>query len=114
MTSTAAMPVLAPDAQGVRRLEFSALGTQCLIKFRLEDERRALEFAAAALDWIGKFEAKFSRFRPDSLVSRINDAAGREWVKTDPEMEQLLDITTSFGFRGKSCSSRRLVAGCGP
>lgn len=92
MTATAAMPVLQPDAQGVRRLEFNALGTKCLIKFRLDDERSALEFAASALDWIGRFEAKFSRFRPDSMVSRINDAAGREWVKTDPEMEQLLDI----------------------
>lgn len=96
MTATATMPVLAPDAQGVRRLEFNALGTQCLIKFRLDDERSALEFAAAALDWIGKFEAKFSRFRPDSMVSRINAAAGREWVKTDSEMEELLDIAAEI------------------
>ena len=87
MTATATMPLLAPDAHGVRRLEFNALGTNCLIKFRLADERTALEFAAAALDWIGKFEAKFSRFRPDSIVSRINAAAGREWVETDAEME---------------------------
>lgn len=93
---TATMPVLAPDAQGVRRLEFNALGTKCLIKFRLDDERSALEFAAAALDWIGRFEAKFSRFRPDSMVSRINAAAGREWVKTDSEMETLLDIAAEI------------------
>jgi thiamine biosynthesis lipoprotein len=96
MTATASMPVLQPDAQGVRRLEFNALGTKCLIKFRLDDERSALEFAASALDWIGKFEAKFSRFRPDSMVSRINAAAGREWVKTDAEMETLLDIAAEI------------------
>jgi FAD:protein FMN transferase len=96
MTATATMPVLLPDAQGVRRLEFNALGTKCLIKFRLDDERSALEFAASALDWIGKFEAKFSRFRPDSMVSRINAAAGREWVKTDSEMETLLDIAAEI------------------
>ena len=96
MTATAAMPVLQPDAQGVRRLEFNALGTKCLIKFRLDDERSALEFAASALDWIGRFEAKFSRFRPDSMVSRINDAAGREWVETDAEMETLLDIAAEI------------------
>jgi thiamine biosynthesis lipoprotein len=93
---TATMPVLAPDALGVRRLEFAALGTNCLIKFRLDDERSALEFAASALDWIGTFEAKFSRFRPDSLVSRINAAAGREWVKTDSDMETLLDIAAEI------------------
>ena len=96
MTATATMPVLLPDAQGVRRLEFNALGTKCLIKFRLDDERSALEFAASALDWIGKFEAKFSRFRPDSMVSRINAAAGREWIKTDSEMETLLDIAAEI------------------
>ena len=96
MTATAAMAVLQPDVHGVRRLEFNSLGTKCLIKFRLEDERSALEFAASALDWIGKFEAKFSRFRPDSMVSRINAAAGREWVKTDSEMETLLDIAAEI------------------
>jgi thiamine biosynthesis lipoprotein len=83
---------LPPDALGVRRLEFRALGTDCQIKFRETDDGRALRFAADALDWIGKFEAKFSRFRPDSMVSRINDAAGRAWVDTDAETEQLLDI----------------------
>ncbi len=99
MDFTTTQPVLPADDLGVRRLEFNALGTTCLIKFIMPDERRALEFAAAALGWIGKFEAKFSRFRPDSLVSRINAAAGRGWVKTDTEMEELLDIAESLFAR---------------
>ncbi len=92
MTAEVEIPVLPPDAHGVRKLEFRALGTQCIIQFRQPDERAALLFAAEALGWLEEFEAKFSRFRPDSLVSQVNAAAGREWVKVDAEMERLLDI----------------------
>ncbi|HYF37128.1 MAG TPA: FAD:protein FMN transferase, partial [Prosthecobacter sp.] len=42
------------------------------------------------------FEAKFSRFRPDSMVSRINAAAGRQWVPIDREMEQMLDMADAM------------------
>ncbi|MEO5713557.1 MAG: FAD:protein FMN transferase [Luteolibacter sp.] len=99
MNATAPAPVLPADHLGVRSLEFKALGTNCLVKFRQPDERKALEFAAAALGWIGRFEAKFSRFRPDSLVSQINAAAGRGWVETDSEMEELLDIADGLYAR---------------
>jgi thiamine biosynthesis lipoprotein len=91
--------VLPPDAHGMRHLKFRALGTECLIKFRQADDRSALQFAAKALEWLGAFEAKFSRFLPDSIVSRINDAAGRSWVKTDPETDQLLDIAEELFTR---------------
>lgn len=81
-----------PDAPGVRRVEFKALGTKCVILFCLAHEKSALQFVAEALGWIQAFEAKFSRFKPDSLVSRINAAAGRSWIETDAEMDQLLDL----------------------
>lgn len=99
MSATATESVLPADELGVRKLEFKALGTNCLVKFRQSDERKALEFASTALGWIGKFEAKFSRFRPDSLVSKINAAAGRDWVDTDPEMEEMLDIADGLFAR---------------
>jgi FAD:protein FMN transferase len=99
MTATATQSRLPADKAGVRTLGFKALGTNCVVKFRLVSERRALEFAAAALDWIGKFEAKFSRFQPDSLVSRINDGAGKNRVETDDEMEEMLDIADGLFTR---------------
>src|SRR6478736_1174070 len=83
---------LPPDAHGVRRVEFRALGTGCSIQFRHGDDRTSLTFAAEALGWLGAFEAKFSRFRESSLVSRVNAAAGCEWVETDAEMERMLDL----------------------
>jgi len=92
MSAPAPESLLAPDARGVRKLEFRALGSACVIQFRQRDERAALAFVAEALDWLGKFEAKFSRFRETSLVSRVNAAAGREWVPMDPEMERMLDV----------------------
>lgn len=92
MTAPADREILQPDAHGVRRMEFRALGTACVIQFRLPDERAALAFAADALGWLGDFEAKFSRFRPDSIVSRVNEAAGREWVAVDAAMERMLDL----------------------
>ena len=85
-----------PDARGVRSIAFRALGTNCAIQFRLADQKRALEFVAEALGWLGAFEAKFSRFKPDSLVSRINQAAGREWVNVDAEMETMLDLADAM------------------
>lgn len=85
-----------PDARGVRRVAFRALGTECFIQFRCADSRKALEFVAEALGWLGAFEAKFSRFRPDSLLSRINQAAGREWVAVDTEMEKMLDLADAM------------------
>jgi len=92
MPAIATPSVIPPDTSGVRRVEFNALGTKCLIKFRLDDEHKALSFAADALAWIDGFEAKFSRFRPASLITRINAAAGGEWVPVDDEMDHLLDL----------------------
>lgn len=86
---------LQPDSRGVRSVQFKALGTACAIQFRCQVQRDALQFVADALGWLQAFEAKFSRFRPDSLVSTINAASGQSWVKIDREMEQMLDMGES-------------------
>src|SRR5690349_14153477 len=85
-----------PDSRGVRSVSFRALGTPCAIQFRCRDSKTALQFLADALGWLGKFEAKFSRFLPDSMVSQINQAAGRNWVTIDREMEQMLDMADAM------------------
>lgn len=89
-------PPLPPDAHGVRRVEFKALGTNCALLFRQPSDQIALQFVAEALGWIQAFEAKFSRFKPDSMVSQINAAAGKSWVETDAEMDQLLDLAEAM------------------
>ena len=96
MIARPAQSVLPPDTHGVRSLQFRALGTQCVIKFRQPDEDAALHFAADALGWISDFEASYSRYKPDSVVSRINAAAGKDWVTVDPATEQLLDVAADL------------------
>jgi FAD:protein FMN transferase len=90
---------LSPGANGVRQLDFFALGTPCSIKFRHPDDLAAMEFADEAVAWIGTFEAKFSRFRPDSMVSRVNAAAGVDWIPVDAEMEHMLDLADDLHQR---------------
>ena len=99
MNATSPAQPLQADAKGIRHLEFHALGTKCSIKFKLADDRRALTFAADALGWIGAFEEKFSRYRPTSLISRINAAAGGGWIETDSEMEHLLNLADDLHHR---------------
>lgn len=96
MTRSSALSVPQADARGVRRLEFRALGTACAIQFRHPGDQSARQFLSSALGWLSSFEAKFSRFRPDSILSTINAAAGREWVKVDAQTEHLLDLAADL------------------
>lgn len=82
----------------LRRLSFAALGTTCEVQYVLDDPARAETFERAAVAWVQAFETKYSRFRPDSLISRINSAAGSEWVAVDAEMEQLLKLCDTLHF----------------
>jgi len=82
-----------PEAGALRRRTFPALGTTCAIQYHTpRGDDQAAAFEDAAVTWVQAFEAKYSRFRPDSLVSRINRAAGRDWIEIDADMEQLLAL----------------------
>ena len=89
-------PGLASVADGFHRLEFKALGTVCKIDFAHASRARAEEFKTQVLAWLADFENRFSRFRPDSLISRINRAAGREWVEIDAEAVSLFALCDWF------------------
>src|SRR2546423_8509662 len=76
----------------LRKLSFPALGTVCEVQYAAPGgDAQATAFERAAVSWVNAFEAKYSRFRPGSLVSRINAAAGRDWIEIDAEMEGLLE-----------------------
>jgi FAD:protein FMN transferase len=83
----------------LRKLAFPALGTMCEVQYAAAGgEAQATAFERAATAWVNAFEAKYSRFRPDSLLSKINAAAGREWVEVDAEMEGLLKLCDTLHF----------------
>jgi thiamine biosynthesis lipoprotein len=81
----------APAAGPMRKLTFSAFATTCEVQYAAAGgDAQAAAFEAAAVAWVQAFESKYTRFRPSSLVSHINAAAGHSWVAIDEDMEQML------------------------
>jgi thiamine biosynthesis lipoprotein len=75
------------------------MATDCEVQYSApQGDAQAAAFEAEAEAWVHAFEARYSRFKPTSLVSRINDAAGREWVAVDAEMEALLSMCDTLHF----------------
>ena len=56
--------------------EFHAMGTACRIRLAGCNEQQAQAAADAAIAEVRRIETKYSRYRDDSIVSRINAAAG--------------------------------------
>ncbi len=77
------------------RLEFQALGTTCTLVFKASSYADAAAFKQDVVTWVADFESTFSRFKPDSLVSRIN-TAGTNWVELPPEADSLFALCDWF------------------
>jgi thiamine biosynthesis lipoprotein len=78
-------------------LSFAALGSPCRVRFAAKGAE-AKVLPGVLIDWVAEFEARYSRFIPTSLVRRITDAAGKDWVQTDPETDQLLALCHEAHF----------------
>lgn len=81
----------------LRRLNFHAMGTPCSIQFAAADQRAAQNYEREAVQWVQRFEARYTRFRDDSLIGQINLSAG-EWVEVDAEMDRMLDMCGTVHF----------------
>jgi thiamine biosynthesis lipoprotein len=64
---------------------FGAMASTCEVRLAASDEDEARRLAQPAIDEVRRIETKYSRYRPDSIVSRINAAAGLESVECDDE-----------------------------
>lgn len=63
------------------RWTFPAMGTTWEIIIGEVDRDTATHLLRLTVQWVHGFEARYSRFRPDSLISQINDRAGTgEWT----------------------------------
>ncbi len=85
-------------AAGFYKLSFQAMSTVCRVHFRSLNPTLARDFQSEVLRWVAWFEARYSRFIASSLISRINLAAGREWVDVDPETDALLNLCQEMVF----------------
>lgn len=83
---------------GLHTLTFQAMSTHCQVKLQTADARQAADFQDQVLNWVAWFEAKYSRFIDDSLISRINAAAGEHWVEIDAETEALFALCQEMIF----------------
>jgi len=93
-----AKPSIGPDVP-LRKLSFPALGTRCEVQYAAPGgDTQSAGFERAVVGWVQAFEAKYSRFKSDSLVGRINAAAGRDWVPVDAEMEDLFKLCDTLQF----------------
>lgn len=86
--------------EGFRRVRWQALGCLCEIVWDASgnNSTASLQIEHSLIDWVEGFEAAYSRFRSDSLLSRINQSAGGDWVAIDQETELMLDLCDSLNF----------------
>lgn len=77
--------------------EFQAMGTACRLRLAGCDEDGARAAADAAIAEVRRIETKYSRYRDDSIVARINAAAGSgAAVEVDDETADLLDFAAKL------------------
>lgn len=76
---------------GLHRFGFYAMAAVNEVQIYAQDKRQAHASATKAVDEVLRIEAKYSRYRNDSVLSRINARAGREPVEIDEETAGLLD-----------------------
>ena len=74
----------------VHRFPFEAMASRCEVRLAAPDLNTAEQLAQAAIAEVRRIERAYSRYRADSIVSRINAAAGRYRVECDDETWQLL------------------------
>ncbi len=84
--------------KGLYQLSFQAMSTPCRVSFHGLNAARAREAQAEILRWVAGFEARYSRFLADSIISQVNDQAGRQWVEVDPETDALLSLCHEMVF----------------
>jgi FAD:protein FMN transferase len=78
------------------RLPFRAMACYCEVVLEAPDRTQALALAKAGVDEVLRIEHKYSRYRADSALARINAGAGGDWLDCDAETATLLDIAAKL------------------
>ena len=84
-------PTRRSPAQPSYGFAFRAMSSACELRLEGDDEATLAALAQRAIDEVLRIEHKYSRYRDDSIVSRINAAAGgADAVTVDAETAALL------------------------
>lgn len=72
--------------------QFKAMGSPCELKLYAESGSKAEQCAATVIKDVQRLEQRYSRYRPDSDLSRINQIAGQGGsIRLDEETASLMD-----------------------
>ncbi|ACF11447.1 ApbE family lipoprotein [Chlorobaculum parvum NCIB 8327] len=75
----------------MQRFEFRAMGSACEIVLAGVDKKESKILAALAMKDVARIERKFSRYQPESVISKINAQAGLGLTVCDEETSALID-----------------------
>lgn len=76
---------------------FRVMGTLAEIIPGSAETNRASEYAGIARRVLGEIEADLSIYRPDSQLSRLNMAAGVDWIAVGPHLQKNLELSRRYG-----------------
>ena len=80
----------------LERFGFRAMGSPCAVLLWGESRAALVSLAEACVAEVQRLEAKFSRYRDDSLATQINrSAGGARGIEVDPETAALLDFAAT-------------------
>ena len=93
-----------PEPAGLARpgcddlgFRFTAMASTCEVRIAGMRQRKARPLAELAIAEVRRIETKYSRYRPDSIVSRINAGAGSgRAMRVDAETAGLLDFAADL------------------
>ena len=84
------MPAVLPPAAPSFQTKFRAMAAENSLQLWSPDTTQVRRAADAAIADVHRIEAKYSRYLPDSVTTRINQAAGGKPVAIDSETAALL------------------------
>ena len=70
---------------------FKAMASPCEVLMELDDEKLAWKILSVVASEAGRIEEKFSRYREDNIIAKINTANGR-MIEVDDETARLIDF----------------------
>ena len=80
----------------MHRTAFEAMASRCEIRIAAPDPHVGAILAQQAVAEVRRIEMRYSRYRPDSVVSRINAVAGLDSLSCDAETVSLLDYANTL------------------
>lgn len=78
------------------RVDFKAMASACEVVINTSNPDEAYRCAELAINEVRRIEKKYTRYQVSSIVSRINAAAGKDWVSCDDETESLFNYADTL------------------